>query len=257
MGRRAVFAALFVTAFLMLARAHLYASRPVFVLRAGLYEFDAEAWSRRDWAMGAPRAAALALCLGAMAALGGLRRWGWAGRVSPAAVLLLTGAGAGIVLSTLRQGPPLFDHAQTVRGLWATVLVASWEEACYRGLLYRGLRESLSGPRAAAASSAAFMFMHLQAQPFEAWPFLFCFGVAACAAAEEGAGLTALVAMHWLADAAFFWTGTEGTEVSHLVGRAALVAAAAWGTYRLSGAAPRTAGEGPDTPAGSAPATPT
>ncbi len=189
--RRAVVFAVVLTAVFVVVRAHVYYDWPV---------LNAADWNRRDAFMTWPRLAAGAACLAAMAAWGGLRRWGVRRNATAAGLALLAAAGAGIVSANLGFGPGAATGAQVAQALWTTVPVALWEEACYRGLLYRGLRADLSPLAAASGSSTFFMLMHYQAQATYFWPWIFAYGLAACAAAESGTGLPWLVFAHWTCD---------------------------------------------------------
>jgi membrane protease YdiL (CAAX protease family) len=196
MGRRAAAWALGITAAFMIVRFGVYAAFPA----DDWSDIDMEAWTRRDMLMCAPRALALAACLWAMARLGGRGRWGWHGALTPESAVLLCAMTAAYGLIDATTGQKMFLWSQALRGLGANAFVVLWEEACYRGLLYGGLRQRWPPARAAPASSAVFMVMHLQSQPFEVWPWIFCFGVIGCAALEAGAGLPWLMAAHWIVD---------------------------------------------------------
>jgi len=87
--RRAVVFAVVLTAVFVVVRAHVYYDWPV---------ANAADWNRRDAFMTWPRLAAGAACLAAMAAWGGLRRWGVRRNATAAGLALLAAAGAGILV---------------------------------------------------------------------------------------------------------------------------------------------------------------
>jgi membrane protease YdiL (CAAX protease family) len=259
--RRSVLAALLITAVFAGVRWRIYATHPVSIpcsadpacaaqARRGpapqeaLAEptIDGEAWTRRDQLMDLPRLAAFAACLAAMAAFGGLSRWKWRG-LSESAVILAAAA-IGYMLKQGWFGPPRLANPHVLKALWANVFVVLWEESCYRGLLYLGLRGSLKPAPAALLAGAVFTVMHVQAQPLYAWPGIFCFGVVACEALENGTGLLWLMLVHWLVDSVPFvfagpnWWG-EAWGLGHLL----IYATAACALIRLSGRATRTAEE--------------
>jgi membrane protease YdiL (CAAX protease family) len=257
-GRRAALAALAIMAALMAARHEIYARMPAtkpcasdpecpprmralfrsYPYRPGMFDdvpiFDPAAWSRRDNVMDLPRAAAFLACLAAMAALGGLGRWGWTGKWTAAGAGLLAAAGLGFMLGDAGMGARTFARGQIAAGIGSTFFVVLWEETCFRGLLYRGLRDDLSPAAAAILSSAAFMVMHWQAQGTESWPWIFCYGVLSCAALEDGAGLIQLFVVHWIVDSAYFFTaGMDGPGAASSVGHLLLASAAAGSVIRL------------------------
>ncbi len=153
---------------------------------------------------------------------------------------MLAIVGAAQAVGSIPTGPPSLSAAQSAAGLWANVFVVVWEEACYRGLLYLGLRERLKPVPAALLSSALFMAMHWQAQPFWSWPRIFFYGVVCCAALEGGTGLFWLMLVHWIVDSPFFiWGGGAPTWSLQVFSYLASAAGAAWALARLSGAATR------------------
>jgi membrane protease YdiL (CAAX protease family) len=201
---------------------------------------DEAAWVRRDVLMTWPRLAAFVLCLAAMAAFGGLSRWKWRG-LTPSFVLIAA-CSCGFVMKHGYFGPPGLGRPHALWMLWANVFVVLWEEACYRGLLYLGLRERFEPVPAALISSAAFTLMHVQAQPVSLWFWIFCVGIAACASLEGGTGLLWLMLAHWAVDSVpYLVDGKEWWGATSLLGSFLCVAAAACSLIRLSGSGKRTA----------------
>lgn len=164
-------------------------------------EADLWDWLMLDAAKTPLRLAAAGACLWAMRPRGA-RTWGW--RES-------TGAGAAFAFCVFAAHAVSFwDGAG--RGRWGFVLVgavltvpvAVWEELCYRGLLFGGLKETMAPLPAALASSAVFTVMHWGAIPVRGWGLVFLTGLGYCAAIETGAGLPALVLSHWAIDSVWF-----------------------------------------------------
>lgn len=232
MGRRAALAALLITAAFIGVRAWIYALHPA---------IDIDTWTARDALMNWPRAAAIAATLAAMAAFGGVSRRNWRGLTSSFLPLAVVGA-AQTWGAWHDAGPGDLTAAQSAAGLWANLFVVIWEEACYRGLLYLGLRERMKPLPAALLSSAAFMAMHWQAQPLWSWPRIFFYGVVACAALEGGTGLLWLMLVHLIVDSAFFLSGGgDPVLVREAVSYLVSAGVAAWAVGRLSEAKTRTA----------------
>ncbi len=203
--RRAVNSALAIVAVYMLTRAVVYRFMPVTVETTEGPSFSVDLWSLRDMCMSVPRLVALGACLWVAGKRGGLRAWGWRLGFAGEAVPFLAAGVAGFILPmALVKHGGAFSPDEVVVGWLSTGPVALFEEACFRGLLYLGLRSRWGARRAAIASAALFAFYHLQAQPLIGWPKIFLFGVVYCAALELGAGLPWLAAAHWLADGLYF-----------------------------------------------------
>ena len=266
-GRRAALAAVLITAAFIGVRALIYRSRPVTRPCAevrGCAEFaraeaqepgelaatlrvpalDAGAWSRRDAVMTWPRLAAGAACLAAMLLLGGARPWGWTMTLAPMGLAFAAAAAGGVVLLGVGAGTRVYSSAEVMQALWTTVFVAFWEESCYRGLLYHGLKGSFEPFEAAFISSLVFTVMHVQAQSLVAWPILFAFGLLACAAMEEGAGLPWLVLAHWAADVSVIWNrrALSPDDAWPIAAAVLMTSASILAALRLSGSARRKAG---------------
>jgi membrane protease YdiL (CAAX protease family) len=195
-GKTAVLIAVAITVVFACVRAFVYAAHPA---------FDGAAWVARDLAMTGPRLAACAACLASVVGLGGPRRWGWSWRAPGRGCAFALGAIACVMITILgRRGPVVFGGAQVARILWTTAIVAYWEEVCYRGLAFRGLRETFDPATSAILASALFTVMHVQAQSLSAWPMIFAYGMMSCAAVQEGIGLPWLILAHWVADVVVF-----------------------------------------------------
>lgn len=171
-------------------------------------EFDARKWLRRDLVMPWPRLGALGLCLLAMSMWGGPRSWGWTARLTAAGAAFTAFTAVAEVVRAWGSPGTEFSAGQYALGALATVPVALWEEACYRGLLYGGLRERFSPLASALVSSLFFAVMHWQAMPVSAWPNIFAVGMGWCAAVELGAGLPWLVFAHWAIDTLWLFAMT-------------------------------------------------
>jgi len=175
---------------------------------------DPRAWLRRDLAKTPLRLAALAACLLAIWRLGGAARWGWHLRLPPAAVGILALELAMHVGRMVGAAGSGYSSGEATAGVLATIPVALWEEACYRSLLYLGLRKGMSPLDAAIVSCLLFTFMHWGAMPVEVWGYIFLTGFAMCAAFELGAGLPWLVLSHCAVDA--MWIFAMGGTGPHL-----------------------------------------
>lgn len=163
--------------------------------------FNIHAWLRRDLAKTPLRLAVLAACLLAAWRLGGLARWGWHGRLPAAAAGMLALTFAHHAGKAVGATPSGYSPGENIAGVLGCIPVGLWEEACYRGILYLGLRESTTPLRAAALSSLLFMLMHWGAMPVQTWGYLFVTGYALCAAMELGAGLPWIALAHGAIDA--------------------------------------------------------
>ncbi|MBI5200824.1 MAG: CPBP family intramembrane metalloprotease [Elusimicrobia bacterium] len=203
--RRAVNAAFAVVVVYMLARAIVYRFMPVTVETPAGPSFSVDLWSLRDLGMSVPRLVALGACLWIAGRRGGLRAWGWTPALGAESIPFLAAGVAGFVLpNALVKHGGAFSAGEIATGWLATGPVALFEEACFRGLFYIGLRSRWGKGRAALASSALFAAYHLQAQPLTGWPKIFLFGLTYCFALELGAGLPWLVLGHWLTDGLYF-----------------------------------------------------
>jgi membrane protease YdiL (CAAX protease family) len=193
---RPVIVALLVTAGFMLARLGLK-------LAAGA---DAS-FLHVDALKTVPRLAAAGACWWAMGPRGP-RAWGWSASARAGAVLA---AATGLAHSARYLGQAVygFTAAEIAFGAVLTVPLAVWEELCYRGLLFGGLRDSLGARRAALASTAVFTVMHWGSMDVSTWPSVFMTGFAFCGALELGAGLPFLIFVHWAVDAVWFLTGGD------------------------------------------------
>jgi membrane protease YdiL (CAAX protease family) len=91
------------------------------------------------------------------------------------------------------------------RELWlfATVVLAAplFEEFIFRGVLYRGLRRSLSGPLAALASALVFALVH----PAIAAAPVFVLALLSALAYERTRWLVTPIAAHMVYNAVIFW----------------------------------------------------
>lgn len=176
-------------------------------------------WLAQDMKLCGPRALALLLYLALMYRHPSWRDWGWhgdaGGALGQSALWLLT-AGSLVHDMGLHLGT-MGSAAQITASLLSVVLIAVHEETAFRGLLFGSLDEYYEGrhtKRAAVLSSLAFTFWHLGIQPVEGWPYIFVFGLVACAARSAGAGLPWLVAAHILVDLPQMLTGPFVREVA-------------------------------------------
>lgn len=201
---------------------------------------DWDLWFRRDLVMGLPRLAGLALCLLVAGLYGGWRRWGWHGGAPAGPCVLLAVLFVGYLLQFLgRAKVASFTPGQIGLGWLATVPVALFEEAAFRGLIFLGLTERLSPRKAALASSFLFMVWHFQAQSIGSWPSIFLYGMASCGALYAGVGLPVQAVVHEVVDSVWYFIGTDGSlpYAYPLLARGGffvMAAAAVWG-WRLLG----------------------
>lgn len=167
-------------------------------------------WVKRDLWVCLPRAFGLAAVLWLMWAAGGLRRWGWHGGAPVSSAGMMTAFAAAWIAGFAGYGKGVeFTSAQTTAAVAATVLVALWEEAAFRGAIFLALKERFSPRTAAVLSSILFAVYHIQALHFLDWPKTFLFGIAACAALHAGVGLPWLAGLHWAVDAAWIHYGSD------------------------------------------------
>lgn len=200
-------------------------------------------WFRRDLIMGIPRLAGFALCLLVAGRYGGWRRWGWHGGAPLGPSALLVVLCLGYLAQFLGRAKVVtLTPGQIGIGWLATIPVALFEEAAFRGLIFLGLTERMSARKAAIASSLLFMVWHFQAQNLAEWPSIFLFGMVACASLHAGAGLPVLAVVHELVDSVWYFIGSDGSHPSAYPALArggflVMVAAAVWG-WRLLGVIP-------------------
>ena len=233
--RYALIPALLIVAAYMAARFVIYAFMAEVRVRAAQTApgIVAYAWFFQDLLVTIPRLLALGACFWASRRLSesGPR---WRGFQPEAGGLLLAAlAGELIAVGAFRYSastPALLMTAMT----FATVVVALWEELCFRGLLYPALRER-SPVFGAVVSSLLFMAYHIQALPPRWIALTFFVGLLLCAAYERGAGLWTLAAVHFLIDEiGLFFMGPFDRPRLFTVGAALLVLAALAAMRRLA-----------------------
>jgi membrane protease YdiL (CAAX protease family) len=191
-----------------------------------------EDWSRRDGWMTVPRTLGfLALLL--------LNRFRWRGIVRPEwslrpvdGVAALLAAGVYWFSAAHCRGPAYVPEWMAV-GIAATVAVALFEEAAFRGAILSGLREVTTEGRAIIFSAFLFAVFHFQAQPLYVWPLIAATGVVLANLRTRGLGLGWLAALHGFFDIAFFFFGTEGPleSAGTCAGEFAAMVALAWATW--------------------------
>lgn len=217
--------ALAITAAFMLARALVNRLLPP---AAGL-----DVWFANDAIKTAPRLAAVAVCLWAMRPRG-VREYGSAAPAAAGAALAACVALAHSLRFVARASDD-FSLTAKLLGALLTVPVAAWEELCYRGLLFVGLKRTMGPLAAAAASTTIFTLMHWGAIPVEGWPVVFLTGFALCGAAELGAGLGALMGAHWFIDSAWYWgPASPGGAPAERLSSALMIVVAVWSARALS-----------------------
>jgi membrane protease YdiL (CAAX protease family) len=118
-------------------------------------------------------------------------------------------------------------------GIAATVMVALFEEAAFRGAILSGLRGVTTTGWAIVGSAFLFTLFHFQAQPTRVWPLLFVTGVVLANLRTRGLSLGWLAALHGLFDIPFFFFGTEGPfeNTGTCAGEFAAMAVLAWATW--------------------------
>ncbi|UPT72635.1 MAG: CPBP family intramembrane metalloprotease [Elusimicrobiota bacterium] len=228
MRDRPVLWALLVTAAFMAARFGVRVALPPAT--------DLHTWLLIDAWKTIPRLGALAACWWAMRPAGP-RAWGWTAPSGAGAALAFAACFA-LGLKFLDNGPGDFGAGEKAVGVLLTIPVALWEELCYRGLLFQGLRREMSALRAALISTAVFTVMHWGSIGVAGWPEIYLTGFVWCGAAALGAGLPALAVSHWLVDSVWFWLAEDGHGGTFTRLSLALLAAAAVPAWRALRATP-------------------
>jgi len=211
-------------------------------------------WLRRDATMTLLRLPALAACLWVMASAGGLRRWGWAWSGGPLLIAAVFGAAAHHLSQwyTYPCDPMTWSGVQKAQGWLQTLPVAFMEEACFRGLLFLGLREAWGARRAGLASSVLFALYHVQALPVSGMARTFVTGIAWCALVHRGVGLPWLVVAHEAIDGVWFNVGDQVSGGARLwvfrLDQALLLATVAAAWAGLGGTGVGSAGEARGSP---------
>ena len=177
-------------------------------VRAGIYALlpahTNAAWSYRDAVMCAPR-------LAAFAALWTCNRHRW----NNAVPFDFRAAGKGLLLPSLLlifaeclRTYTFADHSwpldQALVGIAATVPVVLFEEYAFRGGILHGLSSRFGTVVTLLLGSALFVLFHVQAQPVDAWPTIFLFGLTWSGLRLRGLGLGWLALIHFIVDSLYF-----------------------------------------------------
>ena len=201
-------------------------------------EFSIHLWFRQDALKSIPRLLLFVLSLWATWRLIGLREAGWhTGATARNGALGIAAWLSVVSVYFLLREPAEFTAQERLLGWLTTLPVAFGEEACFRGLLFAGLRRQIGALAAGVASAAVFMIWHYGAQPFDSFPSIFCFGLLACAAVYRGLGLPWLVLIHELADVPDFYVNSRVPSFADPAGKvyfSYLAAVTLWAGWELS-----------------------
>jgi len=162
---------------------------------------DPARWSARDLAMSLPRMAVLAICVFVLGCKEFLAQWRGSPAGWEAAAWVVS---CGVLFVFISGGLPTAPARLWIMGALSSAPVALWEETCFRGVLFSGLRGRLGAAATIFLSSLAFMLMHYGARPVLFGPGLFAFGAVCASARERGMGLSWLCLAHWAVDAAVY-----------------------------------------------------
>ena len=165
-------------------------------------------WSMRDTIMDVPRVIAFSLTLWAGRYFWDLDGLGWHARRWRLG-LVMGSIGATLILTGSAFSTTPYAYPSRIFAVLAlsSVVVALFEEALFRGLLFNALYDLGGRHTAIYLSAALFTVCHVQAQPIQVWPAIFAMGVLYGVLRWQGVGLVWLVASHALGDALFFLGG--------------------------------------------------
>jgi membrane protease YdiL (CAAX protease family) len=114
------------------------------------------------------------------------------------------------------------DTVLVVLGVAVSAPIA--EEAFFRGLLYRSLRNRLPILPAALLAGALFGLVHITGYPLDTLPVKAGFGVIACLLYERTGSLLPGIALHWFVDASVTDVAITGNDAIVLLVGVALIA---------------------------------
>jgi membrane protease YdiL (CAAX protease family) len=165
-------------------------------------------WWMRDTIMDVPRVIAFGLTMWAGRYFWDLDDLGWHARRWRLG-LVWGSIGAALIIAGSAFSTTPYAYPSRIFAVLAlsSVVVALFEEALFRGLLFNALYDLGGRHTAIYLSAALFAVYHVQAQPIEGWPAIFAMGVLYGVLRWQGVGLVWLVASHALGDALFFLGG--------------------------------------------------
>lgn len=215
----------------MAVRALIYRSHPAYTM---------EEWMARDILMTLPRLAGFGATLWAM-------RSDQLPGSSPSPLdRAIAALGLALVVAVwwfwelVPQGRADRPFPDLFIALWTSLVVGLFEEYMFRGHLLAALPRRWPPLASSGVSAAIFTVYHVQAQPIEAWPMIFLFGVVFGNLRWMGTGLMTLSLAHGLIDwSVFFFSGeAAATQPRALLGLLILVGlSSAWVAQRNTRAA--------------------
>ena len=171
-------------------------------------------WWVRDTIMDGPRLLATGLALMVGRYFWGLEQLGWHRRL-PARGLIMGGViTVLLMLGSLFRAVPITYPARVLLVLTiSSVVVALAEETLFRGVVFKGLDDWYGTSAALFGSTTLFTVYHVQAQPLERWPSIFCIGLIYAVLRWQGVGLVWLVISHAVSDSVIY-LGTMGPPLA-------------------------------------------